>query len=321
MTVKKKFFVAIAMLFCIPALINAQEQKPRIISGGVLNGKAISLPKPAYPQIARAAQASGPVVVQITIDEEGKVISATAISGHPLLKASAVQAAYGARFTPTLLEGMPVKVTGTINYNFLAALSWIHIGAELRRAEKDNNHRLNASVASSLYTRQFEAESNELNVLENTPKIYKDDVNTASPVIESKPKTSATKNEIPPVRKGVVTIVGTAGPNSAVTPIHSEEYMKKISDVINSLKNKLASDPINSWYFSLGLIIGEEVNAETIARFNNHLSIAPADAPEFITSRLQQLVTYSNKSSFDENDKGEINRLIREILNAPIQKV
>lgn len=92
---------------------------PKIISQGVLNGKAVSLPKPAYPQIAKAAKASGTVVVQVTIDESGKVVSASALSGHPLLKAAAVQAAYGARFSPTLLSGQPVKVSGTINYNFM----------------------------------------------------------------------------------------------------------------------------------------------------------------------------------------------------------
>jgi protein TonB len=84
----------------------------------VLNGKAISLPKPAYPPIAKSAHASGTVVVQVTIDETGKVISAKAISGHPLLQQAAVQAAYQARFSPTQLSGQPVKVTGQINYNF-----------------------------------------------------------------------------------------------------------------------------------------------------------------------------------------------------------
>lgn len=90
------------------------------ISGGVLNGKAISLPKPAYPPIARQAHASGTVVVQVTIDENGNVISATAVSGHPLLRAVAVSAARGARFSPTKLSGQPVKVTGVITYNFVA---------------------------------------------------------------------------------------------------------------------------------------------------------------------------------------------------------
>ena len=90
------------------------------ISGGVLNGKAISLPKPGYPPIARAAHASGTVVVQVLIDENGNVVSAHAVSGHPLLTAAAVGAAKQARFSPTKLSGQPVKVTGVIQYNFVA---------------------------------------------------------------------------------------------------------------------------------------------------------------------------------------------------------
>jgi protein TonB len=90
------------------------------ISGGVLNGKAISLPKPAYPPIARAAHAAGTVTVQVLIDENGTVVSAKAISGHPLLQAVAVAAARQARFSPTKLSGQPVKVSGMIQYNFVA---------------------------------------------------------------------------------------------------------------------------------------------------------------------------------------------------------
>lgn len=102
-----------------PAPTPTPPKRTAPISGGVLNGKAISLPKPPYPAIARSARAAGTVVVQVTIDESGKVISARAISGHPLLQAAAVQAAYGARFSPTQLSGQPVKVTGTISYNFV----------------------------------------------------------------------------------------------------------------------------------------------------------------------------------------------------------
>jgi periplasmic protein TonB len=90
------------------------------ISGGVLNGKAISLPKPGYPPIAKAAHASGTVVVQVLIDENGSVVSASAVSGHPLLINAAVTAARQARFSPTKLSGQPVKVTGVIQYNFVA---------------------------------------------------------------------------------------------------------------------------------------------------------------------------------------------------------
>lgn len=99
---------------------NNSNARPKTISGGVLNGKAISLPQPAYPQIARTARASGTVVVQVTVDEQGNVISANAVSGHPLLRQSAVAAARQARFSPTKLGGVPVKVSGVINYNFVA---------------------------------------------------------------------------------------------------------------------------------------------------------------------------------------------------------
>ncbi len=90
------------------------------ISGGVLNGRAVHLVTPPYPAIARSAHASGAVQVQVLIDENGNVISARAMSGHPLLQAAAVAAARSSKFTPTKLSGQPVKVNGVIIYNFVA---------------------------------------------------------------------------------------------------------------------------------------------------------------------------------------------------------
>jgi len=90
------------------------------IQGGTLNGKAISLPNPTYPAIARAAHAEGPVEVRITIDEEGNVVAAKAVSGHPLLQAAAVSAAREAKFAPSRLQGEPVRVSGVVVYNFTA---------------------------------------------------------------------------------------------------------------------------------------------------------------------------------------------------------
>jgi TonB family protein len=81
-------------------------------------GELISKPQPAYPAIAKAARATGGVVVQLIVDKEGKVIAAQAISGHPLLQAAAVKAARETLFTPTLLDGKPVMVSGVITYNF-----------------------------------------------------------------------------------------------------------------------------------------------------------------------------------------------------------
>src|SRR2546428_451510 len=68
---------------------DAQSSKKAPISGGVLNGKALSLPAPEYPPIAKSAHASGTVTVKVTIDEYGNVAEANAVSGHPLLRAAA----------------------------------------------------------------------------------------------------------------------------------------------------------------------------------------------------------------------------------------
>ncbi|HEX5889114.1 MAG TPA: TonB family protein [Pyrinomonadaceae bacterium] len=88
------------------------------VSGGVLNGTALSLPPPAYPDAAKRSRTAGVVTVDVILDETGKVVSATASSGPMMLRDAAVQAALKARFSPTKLSGQPVKVSGVINYKF-----------------------------------------------------------------------------------------------------------------------------------------------------------------------------------------------------------
>ncbi|MBV9211892.1 MAG: TonB family protein [Acidobacteria bacterium] len=84
----------------------------------ILNGRALSLPRPAYPSYAKSKRVEGVVRVRVLLNERGEVIDAKSNCGPVLLREAAVRAAYGARFTPTLLSGRPVKVTGVINYNF-----------------------------------------------------------------------------------------------------------------------------------------------------------------------------------------------------------
>ncbi|MET0625460.1 MAG: TonB family protein [Pyrinomonadaceae bacterium] len=102
-----------------PAASAPEAKRKAVVSGGVLNRKAIAKPLPVYPPEAKAAGAKGTVTVQILVDEEGKVVSASAVSGHPLLQDAAVAAARRARFSPTLLSGRPVRVSGVVTYNFV----------------------------------------------------------------------------------------------------------------------------------------------------------------------------------------------------------
>lgn len=99
---------------------SSRKDLPRVVSGGVVNGKATFLPTPKYPPAAKAVRASGTVNVEIMIDTDGNVIEASAVSGHPLLRQSAETAARSARFAPKMLADKPAKVKGILVFNFNA---------------------------------------------------------------------------------------------------------------------------------------------------------------------------------------------------------
>lgn len=102
-----------------PPPIKKPEVNPNtVVSLGAVNGRAIVLPKPAYPQTAKTMRVEGAVQVQITIEKDGSVISSKALGGHPMLRPVAENAARQAKFSPTTLSGTPVRATGIITFNF-----------------------------------------------------------------------------------------------------------------------------------------------------------------------------------------------------------
>ena len=94
------------------------DKKPLPISSTVLQGKAIERRVPVYPELVRRIRLQGDVAVEVIISPEGRVESARAISGHPMLIATSLEAARGWRFEPTILNGLPVRVTGVITFVF-----------------------------------------------------------------------------------------------------------------------------------------------------------------------------------------------------------
>jgi TonB family protein len=96
----------------------AGQQRTVRKSAGVLVGSATKRIEPEYPAQARQRGISGKVVVEVTIDQNGQVVSANAVSGPEVLREAAVRAARRWRFTPTYLSGVPVGVTGEISFNF-----------------------------------------------------------------------------------------------------------------------------------------------------------------------------------------------------------
>jgi TonB family protein len=138
----------LAGLIFIPAVYAQSDQRevPKIVrkSGGVLASESVERVNPDYPPLAKAARVSGAVVVEVMIDEEGNVTSARAVSGHPLLRDSAVTAARGWRFKPTLLSGQPVKVVGTITFNY-------HVGNDEEIAKLEQDAAANPDSAEMQY--------------------------------------------------------------------------------------------------------------------------------------------------------------------------
>lgn len=143
------FFSVFCGLFF--GMMNASAQTGKVVRGGVLNGKAIRLTKPDYPPAARAVSAGGTVSVQITIDEQGNVVSASAVSGHPLLKASSEKAALASKFSPTRLSGEAVKVTGILVYNFASEGKEININTQPEEIEEEALNGLAIKLPSPEY--------------------------------------------------------------------------------------------------------------------------------------------------------------------------
>ena len=94
--------------------------KPKfVVSFGVLNSKAVSIPKPEYPAAAKTARISGNVQVDATIGEEGEVMRARVRTGHPVLQVAVKKVVCQARFKPIRLSGRSVAVNGIIVYRFI----------------------------------------------------------------------------------------------------------------------------------------------------------------------------------------------------------
>jgi TonB family protein len=250
----------------------ANSTGARQISGGVLNGKAKSLPKPVYPPAARAVKASGAVTVQVLIDETGAVISATAINGHPLLREAATSAARGAVFSPTLLQGQPVKVSGVITYNFVLPMSLAHISFAVARAEETGSfgdYVTNGSIKSSLPP-NWEAERTILDSL----------------TFEAKQETTVA---VPPAVKSSdrYTILGKSDIDKSewkgqgTLDSRSREALKEFS---NLLYAKTDGNQIGRWNFEFGRALGRFVtNAADSAKFEEDvlaLESLAASVPE-----------------------------------------
>jgi protein TonB len=100
-----------------PTATPAPDNVVRLTSK-LTQGRVLRRVQPPYPVIARQAHIQGSVQVQIDISETGVVTKVTLLSGHPLLRDAALQAAKQWLFIPTELNGLPVRAIGLLTFNF-----------------------------------------------------------------------------------------------------------------------------------------------------------------------------------------------------------
>ena len=270
----------------------------RQISGGVLNGKATSLPKPPYPAAARAVRASGAVSVQVLIDEEGNIISANAVSGHPLLRAAAVEAARGAKFSPTQLMGQPVKVTGVITYNFVPTLTTIQMGFELGFAEKFGSFSDTTAIStiSNGLPIGWAEEREILQTIRNSlsETSAEKDMETASQAAS----VTGNRGQIKADRFTIIKGDSYTEPELKLSP----DSIELIGRLQRKIRERLAEKESGLWFFELGQILGHfraEMDSAThklidVNPLRQLISRAPGQIKPEIITKLDELI---NKSS------------------------
>lgn len=318
-----KFFLILILVLSF-ALTNASAQEtptpPKTISGGVLNGKATSLPKPAFPAAARAVNASGAVSVQVTIDENGDVASAAAVSGHPLLRRACEQAALAAKFAPTKLGGQPVKITGIIVYNFVLAMTFTQIGYELSLAEKTqslNKYQFNSIKGT--FPQNWEEEKEVVKRLDSLliDKSTKD---------KTPPQPAPVNSNASVDNRGVTGILTVRGDKDAVVSV-DEKYslddasIAAVAELQAKLESRLKANENVIWSFRLGTTLGKlkaEIDSDEKTRANvselNQLgSNKPAGISESVAAKVKELVEFFEQNTADAERKKTLLPLIESL--------
>lgn len=232
--------------------------------------------------------ASGAVSVQVLIDENGDVVSASAVSGHPLLRAAAAQAAGGAKFSPTQLQGMPVKVSGFITYNFVGPLQPARLGFLLGVAHRSGSFAKYVHPDSLAYQmpEDWIQEKEILNSLtfEETPAV----VSTAEAAMPAaKPAKDANRYTV----KGDVNYSAAGPRNSGKLDSKSVSALRRLMDLIET-----RASVNESWAWSnevgqaIGVLVVEIDDQTKVERNLAAIETLVANAPATVRQGSLELV-------------------------------
>jgi TonB family protein len=286
----------ITALFFTP-FVKAQTNKPsQTINGGVVNGKAVSLVKPEYPPEASKEKISGAVNVLVVIDESGNVISAKAVSGidNAALRTAAENAALKSKFSPTTLSGEPVKVTGTIVYNFVEA-----VVSNETAAQKEN--AVAAVVSNEAKVKPF-AVSMFIYVLRSSAN----DIDKFNKAFASDDFIKDTIDEFSADFPGLKRLAD-------VSTLPPAQRLARIDEAISAIKSKLNSADL--WQFEVGKAFAgimeqffalsgeqepdlskfdEKAVKQNLAKIKESCASAPAEFPRDVLAKLEDLAKFES---------------------------
>lgn len=335
----KLFFILALSLFMTRAFAQTptpqETREIKTVTGGVVNSKAANLVRPAYPEAARAVRASGAVNVQVTIDESGTVISAEAVSGHPLLRAASENAARASKFTPTYLEGTPVKVTGVIIYNFVLPISIVQIGYEIAFAEKspsapkDFPAALIAGSFSKDWLEEKELVNNLGNYFRKKLNVEKIPQTQNQNSTETNKEKAGAQNERPVVEAvsqnmsstNTAVPFGTLGSTDESIKYKDIDPVEAFKELNSRLDGRYGSDEKKLWYLKFGRILGS-INAEidsaektqaNIDALSNLAANAPASVPEYVVDAAKNIVKFADKVELDAEKKAKLTAYVKGI--------
>lgn len=319
-TIKPLLAACAALIFFLSFVeTRAQNTTPsKPISGGVVNGKAVSLAKPEYPSEAQKQKVTGTVNVQVVIDENGNVISAKAVSGvdNLALRTAAENAALKSKFSPTRLSGAPVKVTGIVVYNFVDAV----VSSETVAAQKEN-----AAVSNEAKVKPF-AVSMFLFVLRSAAA---NDIDRFNKIFKSDDFIKETIDEFGDVFPDLERLAD-------VSKLPPTERLARIDEVISGVKGK--SNGSAQWQFEVGkafagimeqffALAGDEeadiskfdepAVKQNLARIKELCASAPADFPRDVLARLEDLAKFeSDKTILSAEHFGDFFSRVRALFEA-----
>jgi TonB family protein len=112
-------------------------------------GRTIAMAEPAYPADAQGAK--GKVEVRIEVDRDGTIVSAKAVSGPNALRQSAEAAAMLSKFAPVHIDRVPIRMTGTIVYNFKSPKTTEVLLKDMKARPLSDEDRLALKLSNKLH--------------------------------------------------------------------------------------------------------------------------------------------------------------------------